>query len=208
MDRQLAERMVGAACLLAVLVLVVPSILDGNRESGSTGPEPVMPEQPGLRTHTLSIDSGASVPPVPQPREMPGEAAGTLPDEEPVTADLPENAPVLPSAPAPEVAQPAVAEPPAAEKTAAAAEVPAEAPAVADAGQWYVQLGSFSSKPNAEGLARKLQASGFSATVRKSGNGKMLRVLVGPRADREAAAMLAGKLRAAGFNGQVTRLQP
>ena len=30
MDRQLAERMVGAACLLAVLVLVVPAILDGS----------------------------------------------------------------------------------------------------------------------------------------------------------------------------------
>jgi len=78
--------------------------------------------------------------------------------------------------------------------------------AAPEAGQWYVQLGSFSSSQNAEGLAKKLKARGFDATIRKSSNGKMSRVLVGPRADRDAAVVLAGKLKAEGFAGQVTRL--
>jgi cell division septation protein DedD len=89
MDRQLAERMVGAACLLAVLVLVVPSILDGNQEPESTGPEPELLEVPDQRTHTLILDNAARVPPVPQLRDMPGEAAGTLPDDEPPAGTIP-----------------------------------------------------------------------------------------------------------------------
>jgi cell division septation protein DedD len=94
MDRQLAERMVGAACLLAVLVLVVPSILDGNQEPGRTGPEPVLPDAPDLRTHTLSLDSEVRVPPVPQPRELPTEAAVVLPDNEAPAGTIPVPVPV------------------------------------------------------------------------------------------------------------------
>lgn len=214
MDRQLAERMVGAACLLAVLVLVVPSILDGNQEPERTGPEPELLDVPDQRTHTLILDNAARVPPVPQPRDMPGEAAGTLPDDEPPAETMP--APVelqevvTVPAPTPEPGKPAVVAPPATDKAvtapSAAPVASAEVRAVPDAGQWYVQLGVFSSQQNAEGLAKKLKASGFSATVRKASNGAMSRVLVGPRADRDAAVELADKLKAAGFTGQVTKL--
>jgi cell division septation protein DedD len=214
MDRQLAERMVGAACLLAVLVLVVPSILDGNQEPASTPPEPELLDVPDQRTHTLILDNAARVPPVPQPRDMPGEAAGTLPDDEPPAESMP--APMEPQAatpmptPTPEPARPAVVAPPATDQAVAAASaappVPAEARAVPDAGRWYVQLGVFSSRQNAEGLAKKLQASGFTATIRKIENGAMSRVLVGPRADRAAAAELSNQLKAAGYAGQVTKL--
>ena len=54
--------------------------------------------------------------------------------------------------------------------------------------------------------AKKLKAGGFDTTVRKTGSGTMSRVLVGPRADRDAAVVLADKLKAAGFTGQVTKL--
>lgn len=214
MDRQLAERMVGAACLLAVLVLVVPSILDGNQEPESTGPEPGLSEVPDQRRHTLILNPAARVPPVPQSRDMPGEAAGTLPDDEPPAPTMP--APVAPPeatpvpAPIPEPEKPAVVAPPATDKAGAAPSaappVPAEAPAVPDTGQWYVQLGVFSSAQNAEGLANKLKTSGFTATVRKVKNGAMSRVLVGPRADRAAAVELADQLKAAGYTVQVTKL--
>jgi cell division septation protein DedD len=71
MDRQLAERMVGAACLLAVLVLVVPSILDGNQEPGKyrSGAREL------LEVHLISArtrlvwTTKSRVPPVPQLRE-------------------------------------------------------------------------------------------------------------------------------------------
>jgi DedD protein len=213
MDRQLAERMVGAACLLAVLVLVVPSILDGNQEPGRTVPEPVLPDAPDLRTHTLSLDSEVRVPPVPQPRELPTEAAVVLPDNEAPAGTIPVPVPVeRPEVLPPAAEKPAAVIPPVASQAGAtpsveqAAAGAGQARAAPDAGQWYVQLGSFASKQNAEGLAKKLQAGGFSATVRKSSNGAMLRVLVGPRADREAAVALADKLKAAGFAGQVTKL--
>lgn len=90
MDRQLAERMVGAACLLAVLVLVVPAILDGNPESGATITHPVADggvagsssrEKPlDLRTHTIRLDAAGREPPVPSARPSGNEAPLTLPD--------------------------------------------------------------------------------------------------------------------------------
>jgi cell division septation protein DedD len=117
-------------------------------------------------------------------------------------------------APTPEPEKPAGVVPPVTDKAAAvpsgaasaSAAATAEARAVPEAGQWYVQLGVFSSRQNAESLAKKLKAGGFEATVRKTGNGAMSRVLVGPRADRDAAVALAGKLKDAGFTGQVTKL--
>lgn len=207
MDRQLAERMVGAACLLAVLVLVVPSILDGNQPPEDSGSELLQSAAPDLRTHTLSLDSAGRVPPVPRLRDTPQEEpAGTLPDEQLPTEET--VAPVVLQETAPP-APPAVANPPVTAATAteeAAVPPVVKAPAVADAGQWYVQLGSFSSQQNVERLVAKLKASGFDATIRKGSNGSMLRVLVGPRADRDAAVALSGKLSAAGFAGQVIRL--
>lgn len=207
MDRQLAERMVGAACLLAVLVLVVPSILDGNQPPEDSGSELLQSAAPDLRTHTLTLESAGRVPPVPQLRDAPREEpAGTLPDERPSAEET--VAPVVlqevtPPAP-PEVVNPPVTAA-VTEKVAAVPPV-VKAPAVTNTGQWYVQLGSFSSQQNAEGLVAKLKAGGFDATTRKGSNGSMLRVLVGPRADRDAAVALSGKLSAAGFAGQVTRL--
>jgi DedD protein len=218
MDRQLAERMVGAACLLAVLVAVVPALLDGNQAPESNGPDSALPEVRDLRRHTLSLDSEARVPPVPVLPDRPGDAAGTLPVD-----DVPDGvaaAPVeLPDATAP-VAGPDVgnsvvdasatagqtaAVAPGAEAPAPPVPAPAaEAPVLPGTGQWYVQLGVFSSQQNAEGLKKKLADAGFEATLRKSNRG--LRVLVGPRADRDAAVTLAGKLKAAGYTGQVTRL--
>lgn len=218
MDRQLAERMVGAACLLAVLVLVVPAVLDGNQEPASTGPEPVLPEVRDLRRHTLSLDSEERVPPVPVLPDRPGEAAGTLPEDEvpagltAAPVELPDMSPAAAVA-APEAEKTAVAAPATADKAVAAAPVAAapdpaaaaEAQVPRGAGEWYVQLGSFSSRQNAEGLKKKLVAAGFEATIRKSEKTPLLRVLVGPRADRDAAVALAAKLKAAGYAGQVTR---
>lgn len=208
MDRQLAERMVGAACLLAVLVLVVPSILDGNQRTGKAAPESVSTELPDLRTHTLSLNNAERVPPVPQLGAIPGEPAGTLPAEElpaeEITAPLEMNSvPPPASAALPEPEKPPVAA--TATDEAAASSPILKKPVLADAAQWYVQLGVFASSQNAEGLAKKLKAKGFDATIRKS-SGSMSRVIVGPRADREAAAALAEKLASAGFKGQVTRL--
>ena len=218
MDRQLAERMVGAACLLAVLVLVVPAILDGNPDSGATithpaaGPSarPAMDESASqeaapsadgtadeslnLRTHTIRLDGPGREPPVPTPRAL-GEPppASDPPASEPVTAttDLRQATVVKPEAPAREVAVPEPAAPVAATGKGAGS------------GDWIVQLGSFSQRGNADRLASELQRSGFSASVKGGGGASrtLFRVRAGPATDRNAAEALAERLAAAGFKG-------
>ncbi len=67
-----------------------------------------------------------------------------------------------------------------------------------------VQLGTFASHDNAEHLAQKVKAQGFSAGVSQYPGGKHLyRVRVGPVHDRAAAAQLQAKLKAAGHTGAV-----
>ncbi len=188
MDRQLAERMVGAACLLAVLVLVIPAILDGDPDSGATITHPPEEEALNLRTHTLRLDSAEREPPVPTPRQV---------------IPIPETS--AQSAPAPP------ADPPAASSGSQALEpVPAPDPVrslaqepLAGSGDWFVQLGSFSRRDNADRLGADLQRKGFAASVQGGGgsSGSLFRVRAGPAPDRAAAEALAGRLAAAGFRG-------
>lgn len=208
MDRQLAERMVGAACLLAVLVLVVPAILDGNPDSGATITHPAVEEELDLRTHTIRLDGEAREPPVPTPLNAP--AATELPADSlppPAVPDDPE--------PEPESGPDAAADEPGASGAAPAAPdpvvtpsppsrpEPATAPAPPPAGDWVVQLGSFSSRANADRLARDVKGKGFSVSVEGGGgtSGNLFRVRAGPAEDKAAAEALAAQLAAAGFKG-------
>jgi DedD protein len=212
MDRQLAERMVGAACLLAVLVLVVPAILDGNPESDATITHPsIVPsaatssaplgsqtadgaagESVNLRTHTIRLDGPGREPPVPTPRQVNLPlAASPAPEPEPVTtpSDLREPATIKAATPAPDA-------------LAADPRTPVVATG-SGSGNWIVQLGSFSQRGNADRLASDVQNSGFSASVRGGGgaSGNLFRVRAGPAADRVGAEELAARLAAAGFKG-------
>lgn len=212
MDRQLAERMVGAACLLAVLVLVVPAILDGNPDSGATLRHPAVEEELDLRTHTIRLDGSESEPPVPTPRQAqaaPEPPAETAPEpvstakSPPAAGAGPEPARPVKQLPAPPVpAVPPVSSPPAPEPSVVAAEPPAKAPS-AGGGAWIVQLGSFSSRANADRLAADVKRKGFSVSVEGGGgsSGTLFRVRAGPEPDKAAAAALAARLEEAGFKG-------
>ncbi len=70
---------------------------------------------------------------------------------------------------------------------------------------WSVQLGSFSSKANADKLVHQLKARGFSVYVIASGSGSSSRfkVRMGPWADRAAAEREVDKLKAAGHAATV-----
>lgn len=81
---------------------------------------------------------------------------------------------------------------------------PAPAPASAAAGgDWWVQLGSFASEQNANGLASRMRARGFNIQVSKvkSGGKDLFRVRAGPEKSREAATALKNRLAAAGEQG-------
>ena len=70
----------------------------------------------------------------------------------------------------------------------------------APAGKWWVSLGVFASRDNAQQLAGKLRAAGFTIDVSQMrSNGKELyRVRAGPAADRATVDALQARLAAAG----------
>jgi len=203
-DRQLLERMIGASVLVIFLIVIVPAVL--------TGPEQVPVNdisQPmdadGMRQVTIRPDGAVASPPVAQPLEAPD--AGALeatpvpaePIPKPLPAPKPEPVPEPKPEPKPQPKPKAVPKP--------APKPVAEKSAQLQAG-WVVQLGSFSSKANAEALAKRAVQAGFASyLVPLARDGKTLyRVRVGPpAAQRSQAEKLAGKLKAAGYTGQVAR---
>lgn len=207
MERQLLERMIGAAVLVVALVVIVPAILDGRSDDArqvlpdAPGPGPAAPSTP-MRQHTIRLDRPADSPPVARrapaaaPSAPPADALQAEPPRNPApTAD---SRPESGSGPAP-ASTPAPIVSPSSEVT----ETPATA---ATQSGWIVQLGSFSNRANAQGLADQAQAKGFDAylmPVQRSGK-TLYRVRVGPpRKTRDAAASLANDLRRAGISGQV-----
>jgi len=213
MDRQLAQRMVGAACLLAVLVLVVPAILDGNPDSDALISRPAVDDSMDLRTHTIHLDGEEREPPVPTPlqtppvtdsapreTDVPGPVEPAPPAAPASTQSKGKTAATVPSAPPEAVREPV--------RDLSREPVTPAAPTPAKGGDWIVQLGSFSQRANADRLAADLKRKGFSVSVQQGGgaSGSLFRVRAGPVADRSAAEALDRRLKAAGFkDGRVGR---
>ena len=233
MERALKERIVGAVVLVALVVLVVPVFLDGPPGNGEVHTERVpLPGQDAQKTQTVVLErqrsepvpvqsvatpagdeteaakpvgvkpadspgvpvTSASAPPGERnedPEEKPDEEPDAKTNEKPVSADPPEvrTADAGPSAASPAATRPAT--------------VPAAT--MSTTGMFAVQLGSFSSKANAEKLAAELRRQGFAAFLSRldAGAGPLHRVRVGPQKDRQAAASMAARLAAAGHKGQV-----
>ena len=200
MDRALKERVIGAAVLVVIAVLIVPIFLDGPSPDSENVQESItLPGQDGesVKQKTIVLDRDRDQP-VPAPLEG---------DE--------------PKAEEPETEQPK-AEEPKAEPDKVVTQVKEEAPAVAkpepkktpadpaaaaqsSTGMWAVQLGSFSSQENAERLAADLRKQGYAAFLSQlqTSSGKLHRVRVGPQKNRAEAESVASKLSAKGHKGQV-----
>ena len=189
MEAPVRERLVGALVLVAIVVLLVPSILKG-RDPAPQG----TPEQP---TRRVEVPVGLVEPP-PQDDVL-------VPEPEPPDAP----SPVIVAPPAPSVTKPMESPGRAPEKPledakpskAAVPSAPAEAPA------WAVQLGAFSNRAKAEQLVAELRKRGYAAFVleyRATGQA-LYRVRVGPEQDRERAAEIAARLAKDGFQPVVAR---
>ncbi|HLQ09467.1 MAG TPA: SPOR domain-containing protein [Steroidobacteraceae bacterium] len=206
------ERLTGAIILVALMVLWVPELLTGPiRSAPRASAMAPSAEEPPLRSYTINLADDAhsrstgatsSGPQQPTPLEagaprgsgaaQPGSAESTPPAAASTTHRAPQ---ALPAAPAPVV--PARSAP-------ASTAAPTLAAVSVAAGSWVVQLGSFASRSNAERLARQVRAGGFNVSVSRASAGRRLfRVRVGPAHDREAASLLAAKLRAAGHDGSI-----
>jgi len=217
MELRAKQRLTGAVILVALVVLLVPELLTG---PGDAPPAPSTDTE-GLREYTIDIDGQNSAAPVASsPVESPavnlpapptstiGDSGRAVPGEEAATAP-PAPTPAPPAAtPNPMAAAPDIAANTAAAPTGPARVVPS-APAPSnqrvESGNFVVQLGTFSSRANADRLARDMKTKGFPAfVVPVASNGRELfRVRVGPARDRAAAESLAAQLKRAGQSGSI-----
>ncbi|WP_445369191.1 SPOR domain-containing protein [Methylomonas sp. BW4-1] len=168
----------------------------------------------------------------PAPRSLPAtkpaaQAAVAQVDEEPAEAEdvppavlrkpskspAPAVQPLQAVSPTPKVLKPVNKLPePKAEVAAVAAPAqvatPAsKAPAAAeDSNRWYLQVGTFSQKPNAVSLQDNLKQQGFAASVREvaSDKGTVFKVRIGPIVDKAKAQAVKAKLAQINVNSFVS----
>lgn len=195
MERALKERIIGAAVLVVVAVLVVPVFLDGPpAEEEIISQSVALPGQSDQKSQTVVLERNRTEP-------VPASSNGTRTEE-----SKPEPAPVRQAQePKPEpqqaVARP-VEEPPVEKEQDPAPEAPANS---STTGMWAVQLGSFGNEENAERLVAELRTRGFGAFRSRltTSSGELHRVRIGPQKDRDSAEDIAAQLAKAGYQGQV-----
>lgn len=205
MEGPVKERLTGALILVAALIVVVPEMLSGpdaKPAKGEAAPAQAADAGPPLRTYSLVLDSAADTKPAEQATLTPQspvaveqvESGKPLASEKPV-APAEQSAPATTVEPPPVAvaAAPMPASPPQPQPQAAAAPAPVT-------GKWWTQLGSFSSRDNAQKLGQQLRAAGFTVDVSKvrAGSKELFRVRAGPVADRTEAVALQARLTAAG----------
>jgi DedD protein len=197
MDQGLKERLVGAAVLVAIGVWLIPWVLDGPENSidsgGSSLQLPAVEEPMPMRTQTLRLDEGnepaADAPARAAPSAAQSSATAATPTtEDPPTRETPRDTEAT--------------APPSAEAPVTVAAVPPPKPAPATAGDWIVQLGTFSEEANARRLAQRAATFGYEVDVSNyRANGRTLyRVRVGPATTRAQADAKASALRAHGID--------
>ncbi len=219
MEEPLKARLIGAAVLVAIAVLLIPELLSG-RKAG----EPVVEEgagQRGTRTFNIELSTGSaqsvrSAPAVTSPASGAPAPTQKMASDKPSAEAEPgpeaKPPPARSAAPEPATAAASVETAPvpppgsAAPDTAPPAVKPAPTPA-ASGGGWAVQVGAFGSAGSARGLVKELTGAGYRAYVSPvTRSGKTLhRVRVGPEGDRAGAEQLARRLKARGLPATVVQ---
>lgn len=171
MDEGLKKRLIGATVLVSLVVIFVPMLLEKGPVVSTTIDETNIPPPPegDFASQVLPLEEG----------QAPAEAEAPSAPETAPLGTIEREAPAM-ETPAPETA----------EATSSTTDLRVGLTA------WVVQLGSFSSRENAERVAKDLQAKKFPAFVEPTEiNGKQLfRVLVGPEIDRKRAEQMLSKL--------------
>jgi DedD protein len=195
MERALKERIIGAAVLVVVVVLVVPVFLDGPPDSGEIVSERVpLPGQADQQVKTQILELDRTVP-------VPANGGQAQPSQVAVVQEATSPAPAAAQTEAKPVPKPIpepVVEKPVEKK-------PEPAATSSSTGMWAVQLGSFGNQENAERLAADLRKQGFAAFLSQlsTDSGQLHRVRVGPQKDRQSAEAMAERLEKAGHKGKV-----
>jgi outer membrane biosynthesis protein TonB len=179
-----------------------PKVISKPSEPSSTlAPVPSTP--PPATPPVSQMPSAAAPPAAPPPAAAPAPAVQPPPTPPPaVSSPAPAPArPEMPPASAPKAAEKAKAP----ERTAAVTPSKSAAKPAAASGNYWVQVGAFKDSGNAEGLARKLRAEGFSAQVTRVTREEPLHVVrVGGYPDRSRAVAAREELQGKGHTGFVT----
>lgn len=188
MEQGLKERLVGAAVLVILAVIFIPMLLDDRQEDDIVITETNVPPKPAnIPVPPEETDFSSSI--VPLQPEQP--VSGTI--EKPET-DQPQ--PAMENTETIKKPAELITKPEAPVVTAPVME--SEEPATGvGLSAWVVQLGSFSSKDNAESLNNKLRKAGFRSFVEplKQQNTTVYRVRVGPEIKRAEADALNDQLK-------------
>ena len=218
MEPALKQRLLGAAVIVALAVIIIPFLLDGSgTEPVSEVPLPPEPQSeqqgplivddtvptPDRAPQSQVIDQYSPPPSTPEvsPAEpsLPAEPTPADPDAgmsrpAPQAAAEPEPEAKPEPAPAPAPEQAATPEPEPSDGAGSAAQSTAAASPA-----WVVQVGSFSEQEKATALQDRLRKQQFKAFVERfqASNGQsMYRVRVGPVPERPEAESLQQKLEA------------
>lgn len=215
MDTHLKERLVGAAVLVAVAVILIPEMLSGPSDRKAVDGGERAAEEGGVRTYTIDLGdrarSGANdaapsadttaaaveETPAPPPEIVP---------EASVPVAAPEKQPAVNSKASVAAAEPREDVQPASEAKAsqASSAPPATAQAPRTAGgqsqPWVVQIGSFANQATADKLSQDLKRRGYASFVVpfKPGAQTLYRVRIGPMKARGDADAVVQKLKREG----------
>jgi|CXWL01.1.fsa_nt_gi DedD protein len=211
MDDALRQRLVGAAVIIALVVIFVPMLLDSPEEAVRTEQvDLTIPPrtEPGVETRRLPLDPNMTAPtPVPDAHEEPATTAvAEPPDEAPAPIvrappPAPRTEPTPPPPPSPALPKPDVV---------ATAPLPA-VPAPVKGGRFVAQFGSYAERANADTLIRDLAKAGIPAdleTLAGNGGRSLYRVRSRAYASRAEAdsARLSAQRQIAGLASTVIEL--
>ena len=198
MEQPVKERLVGAVIIVALAVIFVPMLFDGDGHREFSRLQVEMPAPPALvfGQHFSALGDQAS-PSAPSVPDTPSAMLDAAPDAAPAaasSADAPLSSTtaraVTPRRP------PVVAAPPA---PAAKAPAPRAARAVSQLDIWVVQVGVYALRKNADEQRAKLSKAGFSPVFYKQHKNQrgetVYYVRIGPYEGRSAAARVAERLR-------------
>jgi len=179
-ENKIKQRVVGGLVLLALAVIFIPMVLDFRKDYDQVINGTNIPPKPkDFRIETFELNE---TPQVEVPRLSTAESVEETVSKHPLVQQK-------------RAADAAAPQPPPPIERAAA--VKKNVPAASSHEGWTVQVGSFGSKTNAQGLRDKIAKKGFTAFVDSVNvNGKLShRVRVGPTVDKGKANSLKNRLQ-------------
>ncbi len=181
MSSPLQNRLVGTLILVALAVIIIPDVLDGEKKE-PVEPMETIPLKPAVEEQ-LKKPETLSDTTVAEPVTV-EEASSDVEKTADEAASVQEDSNV--QAPPREPAEFAV-----------------------DGKAWVIQLGAFSQEESVKKLVEQLRSRGYAAYSEKSASGKITRLLVGPdTSEAELEKQLVPLKELTGLNGKIMTYKP